>query len=151
MEEAFTGADVVYPKSWAPMTVMRERTRLLRGGETAKLAELEREALAMNARFTSWECTEAMMRLTRDGGARYLHCLPADVTGVSCARGEVSRAVFERARLDTYREASYKPLVVAAMILATRFADPAAVLRELVDAAAPRRLGTYVPGFLGPP
>ena len=29
-----------------------------------------------------------------------MHCLPADVTGVSCARGEVSRAVFERARLD---------------------------------------------------
>ncbi len=139
MEEAFAGADVVYPKSWAPMTVMRERTRLLRGGETAKLADLEREALAMNARFTSWECTEAMIRLTRDGGARYLHCLPADVTGVSCARGEVSREVFERARLDTYREASHKPFVVAAMILATRFADPAKVLMALVDAGQPRR------------
>jgi knotted carbamoyltransferase YgeW len=141
MEEAFTGADVVYPKSWAPMAVMQERTRLLRGGEAAKLAGLEREALGMNARFTDWECTEAMMRLTRNGSARYLHCLPADVSGVSCDHGEVSRKVFERARLDTYREASHKPLVVAAMILATRFADPAAVLRELVDSAAPRRLG----------
>jgi knotted carbamoyltransferase YgeW len=141
MEEAFADADIVYPKSWAPMTVMRERTRLLRGGETAKLAELEREALATNARFTRWECTEAMMRLTRGGGARYLHCLPADVTGVSCAQGEVSREVFERARLDTYREASYKPLIVAAMILATRFANPAAVLGGLLDSATPRRLG----------
>jgi len=142
MEEAFTGADVAYPKSWAPMTIMQERTRLVRAGETAKLAALEREALAANARFKDWECGEAMMRLTRDGAARYLHCLPADVSGVSCEHGEVSRTVFERARLDTYREAGHKPLVVAAMILATRFADPAAALLELVDAAAPRRLGT---------
>ena len=102
------------------------------------LAALERQALDHNARFAHWECDEAMMRLTSGGRALYMHCLPADVTGVSCARGEVSRAVFERARLDTYREASYKPLVIAAMILATRFADPAAVLSRLVDRATPR-------------
>ncbi len=132
MHEAFAGADIVYPKSWAPMAAMRERTRLLRAGETAGLAALEREALEHNARFADWECDEARMRLTRDGRALYMHCLPADVTGVSCARGEVSRAVFERARLDTYREASYKPLVIAAMILATRFADPAGVLDGLI-------------------
>ena len=36
---------------------MHERTRLLRAGETAKLADLEREALANNARFKDWECT----------------------------------------------------------------------------------------------
>ena len=139
MEEAFAGADIIYPKSWAPMTVMRERTRLLRAGETASLAELEREALATNARFKRWECDETMMRRTRDGCALYMHCLPADVSGVSCTDGEVSRVVFERARLDTYREASHKPFVIAAMILATRFADPAAVLSRLVDQATPRR------------
>ena len=138
MEEAFAGADIVYPKSWAPMTVMRERTKLLRAGETAGLAALERQALDHNARFAHWECDETMMRLTSNGRALYMHCLPADVTGVSCARGEVSRAVFERARLDTYREASYKPLVIAAMILATRFADPAAMLTDLVDRATAR-------------
>jgi knotted carbamoyltransferase YgeW len=33
MEEAFHNADIVYPKSWAPMAVMQERTRLLRGGD----------------------------------------------------------------------------------------------------------------------
>ena len=58
MEDAFRDADVVYPKSWAPARVMHERTRLLRAGETAKLADLEREALANNARFKDWECTE---------------------------------------------------------------------------------------------
>ena len=137
MAEAFDGADVVYPKSWAPVAVMRERTRILRAGERAKLADLEREALATNARFKSWECTDALMQRTKEGQARYLHCLPADVTDVSCAAGEVSKAVFERSRLDTYREASHKPFVIAAMVLLTRFADPAALLRRF---ASERRL-----------
>ena len=35
MEEAFANADVVYPKSWAPMAVMRERPGLLRAGDKA--------------------------------------------------------------------------------------------------------------------
>ncbi|HEX7018630.1 MAG TPA: knotted carbamoyltransferase YgeW [Gemmatimonadaceae bacterium] len=129
MEDAFKDADVVYPKSWAPADVMRERTRLLRAGQTDKLADLERQALANNARFKDWECDAGKMRLTRGGKALYMHCLPADVTGVSCAEGEVAKDVFERARFDTYREASYKPFVIAAMILGTRFQDPAAALR----------------------
>lgn len=132
METAFEGADVVYPKSWAPAHVMRERTRLLRGGQRDGLAGLEREALANNARFKAWECDEARMRLTRDGRALYMHCLPADVTGVNCGQGEVAKDVFERARFDTYREAGYKPFVIAAMILGTRFARPAEALTGLV-------------------
>jgi knotted carbamoyltransferase YgeW len=139
MEEAFRDADVVYPKSWAPARVMHERTRLLRSGETAKLAELEREALANNARFRDWECTERMMRLTKDGRSVYMHCLPADVTDVSCKAGEVSASVFERYRLQTYREAGHKPFVVAAMILATRFKDPAGVLRGCLEGGRRRR------------
>ena len=137
-EEAFDGAAVVYPKSWAPAEVMRERTALLRAGQASRLAELEREALAENARFKRWECDERMMRRTRDGKALYLHCLPADVTDVTCAAGEVSREVFERARLATYREAAYKPYVIAAMILLTRAQDPAGALLGLVDRAVPR-------------
>jgi N-acetylornithine carbamoyltransferase len=140
MAEAFAGADVVYPKSWAPMAVMRERTRVLRSGHSAALAELERAALESNSAFRDWECNEERMRTTRDGGALYLHCLPADITGVSCAAGEVSQEVFERARLDTYRQARHKPFVIAAMILATRFAEPAAALARAVERAQPRRL-----------
>lgn len=141
MGEAFDDADIVYPKSWAPMAVMRERTRLLRARDTAKLADLEREALATNARHRDWECTDAMMSRTKGGRALYMHCLPADVTGVSCDAGEVSRSVFERARLDTYREAGHKPFVVAAMVLGTRFADPAGVLAGVLERATPRRRG----------
>ncbi len=79
------------------------------------------------------------MKLTKDGRALYMHCLPADVTDVSCKAGEVSAAVFERSRLDTYREAGHKPFVIAAMILATRFADPAGVLRRCLERNQPRR------------
>lgn len=139
MREAFRGADVVYPKSWAPSWVMRERTKLLRARDTDGLRALEKKCLAHNATHTDWTCDAAKMSLTRDGRALYMHCLPADVTGVSCASGEVSREVFERARLDTYREASHKPYVIAAMILATRLADPAAALRDVLTRATPRR------------
>jgi len=141
MAVAFENADIVYPKSWAPMAVMHERTRLIRSGERAKLGDLERDALATNARFKDWECTEALMKRTRKGDALYMHCLPADVTGVSCAAGEVSRSVFEHARLDTYREASHKPFVIAAMILATRVGNVAELLTRRLHEARPRRDG----------
>jgi knotted carbamoyltransferase YgeW len=139
MAEAFENADVVYPKSWAPRQVMEERTELLRGDRREKLKELEQSCLAQNAKFKSWECTEEMMSRTREGSALYMHCLPADVTGVNCEAGEVSRSVFEKARLTTYREAGHKPFVIAAMILATRFADPASVLRRCLGRDQPRR------------
>jgi knotted carbamoyltransferase YgeW len=139
MEEAFKDADIVYPKSWAPFNVMKERTRLLRAGENDKLKSLEKEALSNNAKFKNWECTEKMMQPTRGGKALYMHCLPADITGVSCKEGEVAGSVFERYRLDTYREAGHKPFVIAAMILMTRFENPGQILKQLMDRKAPRR------------
>ncbi|MCK6590646.1 MAG: knotted carbamoyltransferase YgeW, partial [Polyangiaceae bacterium] len=140
MDAAFEKADIVYPKSWAPASVMRERTRALRSGEAGRLAELERDALARNAQFKDWECTSDRMRKTNGGKALYMHCLPADVSGVSCATGEVSRDVFERTRLDTYREAGYKPFVIAAMILSARLKDPAGALSSLLETPKPKRL-----------
>lgn len=116
MEDAFKDADVVYPKSWAPMAVMQQRTSLLKQGDKAGLKELETHCLAENARHTDWECTEEMMKLTKKGNALYEHCLPADISGVSCDRGEVSKSVFERYRLHTYQEAGFKPFVIASMI-----------------------------------
>src|SRR5262249_32020232 len=125
MEEAFKDADIVYPKSWAPFRVMEERTRILRGGsgggENDKLKALEKESLANNAKYKSWETTDKIMSTTKSGKALYMHCLPADITGVSCKEGEVAASVFDRYRIATYREASHKPFVIAAMILLTRF------------------------------
>jgi len=141
MAEAFEGADIVYPKSWAPLHVMEQRTRLLREKRSSELAALEKECLANNARFIDWECNETIMRATRDGRALYMHCLPADISDVSCKNGEVSAAVFDKYRLATYREASHKPFVIAAMILLTRFPDPVAVLRHAIGRDRRRRAG----------
>lgn len=129
MEEAFRDADIVYPKSWAPFAVMEQRTGLLKTGDKEGLKELEQQCLANNARYTDWECDEGMMKLTRNGNALYMHCLPADISGVSCVRGEVSAAVFERYRIQTYKEAGFKPYIIAAMILNNRF-EPAAEILE---------------------
>ena len=139
MAEAFKDADVVYPKSWAPFTVMQERTQLLRSGRSAELKALEERALAQNATHKDWECTEEMMKLTRGGKALYCHCLPADISGVSCKEGECAASVFERYRLDTYAEACYKPFVIAAMIILTRFQNPVKTLTQLLERDQPRR------------
>jgi len=133
MADAFAGADIVYPKSWAPFTVMQQRTKLLREGNRTGLSELERECLARNAAFKSWECNEAMMSQTRGGKALYMHCLPADISTVSCAQGEVSADVFERYRLATYREAGFKPFVIAAMILLAAREDAVKHLQHIVS------------------
>jgi knotted carbamoyltransferase YgeW len=132
MEKAFEGADVVYPKSWAPYHVMQRRTPLLHKGDKEGLKQLEKECLANNAKHKDWECDEKKMKLTKGGEALYMHCLPADISGVSCAQGEVSKEVFEKCRLATYQEASYKPFIIAAMIFMARLPEPVAVLKRLV-------------------
>jgi len=131
MEEAFQNADIVYPKSWAPYKVMQERTQLLQKNDREGLKTLEQECLANNARYKNWECDAAQMGRTTGGRALYMHCLPADISGVSCAQGEVSREVFEQYRLETYREAGYKPFVIAAMIVMTRIRNFKEVLAKL--------------------
>ena len=140
MDEAFRDADIVYPKSWASYQVMGKRTELLRGGDSAGLKELEKACLAENANHMDWECTEEKMKLTRDGKALYMHCLPADITDVSCKHGEVAASVFERYRIETYKEAGYKPYIIAAMILACRFKDIGGLLGELKKRNAPRMM-----------
>jgi len=136
--EAFDGAEIVYPKSWAPMRVARRRTELSQKSDRTGLQALEKECLEENARHKSWQCDEALMKRTAAGSAFYMHCLPADISGVSCPQGEVSREVFERYRLEIYREASWKPYVIAALIFLTRVPDPRASLERLAEAAAPR-------------
>jgi knotted carbamoyltransferase YgeW len=139
--EAFCDADIVYPKSWASALTMENRTAALRNGDTAVLGKIERAGLESNARFKDWECSKQLMSMTRDGKALYMHCLPADISGVSCETGEVAADVFERSRLTTYRQASHKPFVIAAMMLLTRFERPAELLRTLMGRANSRVAG----------
>ena len=70
------------------------------------------------------------MDRTADKKALYMHCLPADITDVSCKAGEVSAEVFEQYRIPTYHEASYKPFVISALMFLARLKDPGAKLEH---------------------
>jgi knotted carbamoyltransferase YgeW len=135
MEQAFQGADIVYPKSWAPYQVMQRRTELLKKSDKDGLKALEKECLVNNAKFTAWECDRKKMNLTKGGKALYMHCLPADITDVSCKAGEVSAEVFEEYRIPTYQEAAYKPFVISALMFLQRIRDPKAKLQAIVERA----------------
>ena len=139
MEDAFKNADIVYPKSWAPFNVMQRRTVLLNSNDKPGLKELEKECLANNAKFKNWECDENKMKLTKKGEALYMHCLPADISGVSCTEGEVSKDVFEKYRLATYAEAGYKPFVIAALMFLTRMENPTEKMKQLLESNQNRR------------
>lgn len=141
MDEAFADADVVYPKSWAPYAVMGKRTQLLKDNDREGLQKLEKECLAQNAEYKGWECTEEKMKATRNGEALYLHCLPADITCVSCKEGEVAADVFEKYRIPTYIEAGFKPYIIASMMFNNRFENPAKLLAALKKRNTLRVLG----------
>lgn len=82
MDEAFRGADVVYPKSWGALDAFDDEA-----------ASLERAA-----EHRSWICDERRMGLAKDD-ALYMHCLPAD-------RGnEVTDEVIDGPRSVVYDEA----------------------------------------------
>ena len=139
MEEAFDGADIVYPKSWAPFAAMEQRTKLYQAGDQAGIDALEKQLLAQNAQHKDWTCSEEMMKRTKNGKALYLHCLPADITGLSCPEGEVDNSVFDRYLVPLYKEASYKPYIIAAMILMSKVKDPVSALMAL-DQGSKRKL-----------
>ena len=141
MAEAFKDADIVYPKIWAPFAAMEKRTDLYAEGDQAGIDALEKELLAQNAEHKDWCCTEELMSTTKDGKALYLHCLPADINGVSCKDGEVEASVFDRYRDPLYKEASYKPYIIAAMILLAKQKDITGTLEALADKATPRHFG----------
>ena len=138
MTEAFADADIVYPKSWAPYEVMQRRTELLNAGDSQGLEALEAECLEMNRGYLDWECNEELMKKTNNG--LYLHCLPADISGVSCEHGEVAASVFERFRLTTYGQAGYKPYIIAAMMFLSKIGKPAEVLSRLLQNSAARSM-----------
>lgn len=131
MAEAFADADIVYPKSWAPFRAMERRTELYGNNDFDGIKALEKELLAQNGTHKDWECGEDLMKKTKDGKALYLHCLPADISGLSCGEGEVAASVFDRYRVSLYKQASYKPYIIAAMIFLSKFREPQKLLSEL--------------------
>ena len=69
-----------------------------------------------------------------------MHCLPADITGLSCKEGEVDNSVFDRYIVPLYKQASYKPYIIAAMIFMSQVKDPVKTLMELDAADNHRKL-----------
>ncbi len=132
MQHAFKDADIIYPKSWAPYWVMGSRTELLRNNDHEGLKELEKQALAENAKHKNWEVNENMVNLTKNKNALYMHPLPADISGLNCENGEVTNEIFERYRIETYKEAGWKPYIIAAMIFAGKFKNPAETLENIL-------------------
>jgi knotted carbamoyltransferase YgeW len=140
MADAFRDADIVYPKSWAPFAAMEKRTELYIKGDNEGIKALEQELLAKNAEFKDWECTLEKMALTNKGKALYMHCLPADITGVSCKQGEVAASVFDSYRVPLYKQAGFKPYIIAAMIFLSKVKDPADVLNSLAKKGKLRQI-----------
>ncbi len=112
MDEAFEGADIVYPKSWGPIDLMLERVEANRAKDLGAMDAIEKKALQRNQAFQDWICDERRMGLTRD--ALYMHCLPADIGA------EVSPGVMERARMDVAQEANQKVYVIMALLAAAK-------------------------------
>ena len=138
MADAFKDADIVYPKSWASFAAMEKRTDLYGKGDFDGIKALEKELLAQNAEHKDWCCTEELMATTREGKALYLHCLPADINDVSCEDGEVAASVFDRYRTPLYKQASFKPYIIAAMIFLAKVKNPQATLKALEERQAAR-------------
>jgi knotted carbamoyltransferase YgeW len=125
MDEAFEGADAVYPKSWGPYGLMLSRVEANRARDSRRMAEIEKEALAQNARHRDWICDERRMGLTRGSDALYMHCLPADIGA------EVSPGVMARHTVNVAREANWKVYVVMAALATAKVKDLAARLVHL--------------------
>src|SRR4029078_1164217 len=120
MDEAFAGADAVYPKSWGPYDLMLERVAANRARDHAGMSAIERRALERNAGHRDWICDERRMGLTRGGRALYMHCLPADIGA------EVTPGVMDRPRSNVAREANKKLYVIMSLLATSKVPDLAA-------------------------
>jgi len=129
MDEAFKGADVVYPKSWGPYDLMLERVEANRKKDNAAMKDIETRALERNRQFTDWICDERRMALTTGGKALYMHCLPADIGA------EVSPGVMNLHRVNVAREANKKVYVIMGALAAAK--EPRLVERLKAFMAGP--------------
>ncbi len=129
MDEAFAGADVVYPKSWGAYDLMVERVGANAAGDNDELAAIEARALERNAQHTDWICDERRMGITAGGDALYMHCLPADIGA------EVSPGVMEQHKVNVAREANWKVYVVMALLAGAKVTDLGATLAALEQEA----------------
>ncbi len=96
MEEAFEGADIVYPKSWGIESLFHK----------------PEEALKISKKYNHWICDEKLMQQAKRDSI-YMHCLPAD-------RGhEVTDAVIDGPHSVVYQEAENRLHTAKALMALT--------------------------------
>jgi len=127
MDEAFKDADIVYPKSWGPYELMLARVAANKAKDKARLAGIEKEALALNATHKDWICDERRMGITKGGDALYMHPLPADIGD------EVSHGVMRRHSVNVARQAQYKMYVIMALLAVAKTPDLARRLEAMAS------------------
>ena len=125
MDEAFRGADVVYPKSWGPYDLMLERIEANRARDNKRMTDIEQRALTQNAKYKDWICDERRMVLTRNGKALYMHPLPADIGD------EVSHSVMRQHTVNVARQAQYKMYAIMALLAVAKVPNLAQRLEAL--------------------
>ncbi len=96
MEEAFAGANIVYPKSWGIQSLFSE----------------PKKALKIARKYKDWICDNAKMKLTAKDSI-YMHCLPAD------RAHEVTDAVIDGPHSVVYDEAENRLHTAKAIMLLT--------------------------------
>jgi N-acetylornithine carbamoyltransferase len=102
MQEAFHGADVVYPKSWTSLENIPPNSARLEMEKTERLFNEHKD----------WICNQAKMDLCKPG-AVYMHCLP-------CDRGfEVTDEVIDGPRSVVFDEAENRLHVQKAVMALT--------------------------------
>ena len=82
--------------------------------------------------------TEEMMEKTKDRKALLLHDLPADVTDISCIRGEMTAQVYSANLVSLLAQAGMRPYVIAAMIILAKSKDPKAAFKTFAERATKR-------------
>ena len=110
---------------------------------TYLVADILREMRQANIDTKLWQNGIAVSNFRdKSTRTRFSYTSASDLLGlyVQDLDEGLADSVFDRYRDDTYREASYKPYIIAAMILLGKRKDPSATLKALLSRNAPRQV-----------
>ena len=110
---------------------------------TYLVADILREMRQANIDTKLWQNGIAVSNFRdKSTRTRFSYTSASDLLGlyVQDLDEGLADSVFDRYRDDTYREVSYKPYIIAAMILLGKRKDPSATLKALLSRNAPRQV-----------
>lgn len=133
MDDALKDADIVYPKSWIPYKVMEKHIELVKTADNKQLEQLKSNHLEDSLKYKDWEYNELKEKLTKDANALCMTSLPTYISGLSCKSGEISKGIFDKFKNTAFKQAAYKPYIIAAMMLAYKFEHPELILKDIFE------------------